>query len=334
MNRGIAKRTCFPDASSKRTFMALMACAVRRGELRVEAFVVLDTHFHLMARSTDAHISFAMMRVQNAYVRYFNRRFQRDGPLFRGRFRSIPVDSIRYGQTLLRYIDANAVSAKLTAQAIDYRFGSAHLFARHARRPHWLDRSEIASWVAGRVGTRVLKPELYHRWTSRGRGSDLHDLVRSRLVRGAATGDELDELLELPGPRVAAWMQRKAALADGLQPWTPIALVADVVASVKRMRGRVGKFRVQVGPRKLDAWPLLEAGLLHVGAGLRTVDTARQIGCAASTASRRITAHLELLSRKEGYAACAGEILREAMRRSFGEDRQGGEGRRKRPGTV
>ena len=72
MSRGIAKRTCFPDQAAKRKFLALLACAVRRGDLIVEAFTVLDTHFHLMARSTDVGLSRAMMRVLNAYVRYFN----------------------------------------------------------------------------------------------------------------------------------------------------------------------------------------------------------------------------------------------------------------------
>ena len=49
MNRGVAKRVIFPDHAAKIRFIALIACSVRRGEMRVEALAVMDTHFHLLA---------------------------------------------------------------------------------------------------------------------------------------------------------------------------------------------------------------------------------------------------------------------------------------------
>ena len=139
MNRGLARRPIFENADDIRYFLALVACAVRRGEIEVHAFCVLTTHFHLLVRSPSGQLSEAMRRIQNEYVRYFNRSRRRDGPLFRGRFISKPVRSERYRRILVRYIDANAVLAGLAGLPWDYPHGSAARFAS-GRVPKWLAR--------------------------------------------------------------------------------------------------------------------------------------------------------------------------------------------------
>ncbi len=96
MNRGIARRVAFPDMTHMRVFLACLAWAVRRGDLEIHAFCLMSTHFHLLVRSPTGHLSEALGRAINAYVRWANRRARRDGALFRGRFRSRPVLSLRY----------------------------------------------------------------------------------------------------------------------------------------------------------------------------------------------------------------------------------------------
>ena len=63
--------------------------AHRTGLLEVHAYSVLTTHYHLLVRSPSGQMAVAMQRVGNRYVRWFNRRARRDGPLFRG---ERPVD--------------------------------------------------------------------------------------------------------------------------------------------------------------------------------------------------------------------------------------------------
>ena len=147
MNRGAAKRVIFPDRRAKRRFIALIACSVRRGELLVQALCVLDTHFHLLACSPEGRIDYPMMRILNAYARYFNRRYRRDGSPYRGRFRSVPVRSERHWRTLVRYIDFNAVKAGLVASPELYAYGTARLYALRSRGPRWLSRDAVEQHV-------------------------------------------------------------------------------------------------------------------------------------------------------------------------------------------
>ena len=138
MNRAVARRPIFERLEDVRYFLSRVAHAVRRGQLEVHAFCILLNHYHLLVRSLDGQLSDAMRRIQNEFVRYFNRSRRRDGPLFRGRFRSKPVRSGEYRWKLLRYIDANPVKAGLVGNPTLYPHGSASRFAT-GHPPPWLE---------------------------------------------------------------------------------------------------------------------------------------------------------------------------------------------------
>src|SRR5438552_17254877 len=95
-NRGIARRTVFETRRDARYFLSLLAREVRRGAIRVHAYALMTTHFHLLLESVRGEISESIRRVCVEYVRWFNRLRRRDGALFRGRFGSRRVASERY----------------------------------------------------------------------------------------------------------------------------------------------------------------------------------------------------------------------------------------------
>jgi hypothetical protein len=57
-------------------------------------------------------------------VFYYNRKYGRDGHLFKDRFKSEPVNDMGYFTTLLRYIHQNPVKANLVARVSDYAYSS------------------------------------------------------------------------------------------------------------------------------------------------------------------------------------------------------------------
>ncbi len=142
MNRGLSQRTVFETRRDVRFFLSLLAREVRAGNLRMLAYAILTTHFHLLAQSPRGELSAVMRRVESRYVRYFNRTRDRRGPLFERRFLSKPIGSHSHRLTVLRYIDQNAPEARLVAHASRYPYCSAYHYAR-ARRPKWLDCSYV-----------------------------------------------------------------------------------------------------------------------------------------------------------------------------------------------
>jgi hypothetical protein len=106
-----------------------LARVVRAGWIEVHAHCVLTTHHLLLVESSDEGISRAMGRVQSNYVRGFNRSRKRDGPLFRSRFRSRPIDTLEHRRQLVRYIDAYPVEAGLVPSPALDPHGSAQRYA-------------------------------------------------------------------------------------------------------------------------------------------------------------------------------------------------------------
>jgi REP element-mobilizing transposase RayT len=303
MNRGIARRTVFETRADARYFLSLLAREVRAGRLRVFAFAVLTTHFHLLAASPQGDISGVMRRVLNLYVRRFNRIRRRDGALFRGRFRSRPVMSLLYRFTVMRYIDQNAVQARLASVAPLYPYGSAGLYAAR-RRPRWLD----TDWADVRMGS-PLPHERAARYSAVF-GSPLTDaerqLVEARLRGGASLEDELDDLLAAAPQRVRLWMEKKAHLADQTMPGIAYVGAPTVLRHLGQAESDQGAWRCVPGrARHRDAWPIVRAGLLRQLAGMTYQDIAAVLDLPQSSAQTRVRQHVRLLHEDAEYAATA-----------------------------
>ena len=62
-----------------------------------------------------------MKWINVSYAGYFNRKYQRNGHLFQGRFKSILVDADEYLKQLSRYIHLNPVRANIVERPAEYQ---------------------------------------------------------------------------------------------------------------------------------------------------------------------------------------------------------------------
>lgn len=313
MNRGLARRTIFESRADVRYFLSRLAQARRRGVLEIHAFSLMSTHFHLLVRSVDGALSETMRRALNGYVRYFNRTRRRDGPLMRGRFQSIPIESRIYLRTLIRYIDQNAVDAGLVAHPSDYPYGSAKWLRLDEQKPRWLDRGCVDGLVARAAQGQGSRTATYDRMFAPRLSDRQKAWIEARLAGKARRFDELDRLLG-NAEAVADWAHRKARLADGTEPGVPVldpetaidaihsagGLLANVVA-----RPRSGRMR--------PAGDLMATALLRDAAGESFVSIARRLEVSSSTPQKYYRLHGECLEDAE-YEAAYASILTNALR--------------------
>lgn len=125
IRRGNGRTTVFRDDSDRSLFLSILSDASEKRRVAVHGFVLMDTHFHLLATPEDGDsLSRTMKTVGERYVRFFNRKYDRIGTLWAGRFRAIQVDSERYWLTCLRYIEQNPVRAHMTGTPDVYRWSS------------------------------------------------------------------------------------------------------------------------------------------------------------------------------------------------------------------
>lgn len=88
------------------------------------AYCLMTNHIHLLIREREDTVGMAIKRIASSYVYYYNRKYSRDGHLFRERFKSEPVNDMAYFVTLLRYIHQNPVKAGMVGEVKDYEFSS------------------------------------------------------------------------------------------------------------------------------------------------------------------------------------------------------------------
>jgi len=83
----------------------------RKGTLiDIGIYCLMPNHFHLLIREKSENgIPFFMERLGTAYAMYFNKKNERSGNLFQGRFKAELVDSDEYLKYLFAYIHLNPV---------------------------------------------------------------------------------------------------------------------------------------------------------------------------------------------------------------------------------
>ena len=88
------------------------------------AYCLMGNHFHLLIREREESVGETVKRIASSYVYYYNRKYGRDGHLFKERFKSEPVNDMAYFTVLLRYIHQNPVKAGIVERVKDYEYSS------------------------------------------------------------------------------------------------------------------------------------------------------------------------------------------------------------------
>jgi len=300
-NRAIARRTLFEDARDVRLFLARLAHVVRAGLIEVHSYCVLTTHFHLLVRSPTGELSAAMQSVENEYSRWFNRSRKRDGPLYRGRFLSKPVETLTYRRHLVGYIDANPVQAGLATAPALYPHCSARHYAR-GKGPPWLSRGWVENHVKERMNLTEYDPLTYASAFGGPLSPRIQRLVERRIVLSRTGHDPLDELLHATNQNVLDWMRRKSLLADGTEIGIPLCVEEDVDEVLALARTEFGVWRIRGKAKWLDAWPHVHVALLRELTGATLDRVGHRLGVSPNGVWILYSRHKSLVQEDSLYA--------------------------------
>lgn len=229
-NRGIAKRTIFEHPEDFDYFLDLLSDSVARNEIKVHAYCLMHTHYHLLLEVREEAMAVVMHRIQAAYSRYFNRTRQRDGPLVRQRYCSKLVANDHYFNTALAYIEANPLLAGLCSRRWEYPYSSAR--ARKTK--------ECIAWLEEYSGDAGAVPNGESFRALRDFVARLDDDARGQGVA--------------PMPSLA-WLNRRSLLADGTESILRIPSPREVVDAIDAARPRLAGIPRCEGIRRLRQLP-------------------------------------------------------------------------------
>ena len=127
VNRGNDRRTVFHRDADFSAFLALLRSAGGKFPVHVFGYCAMPNHFHLLVRPEEASALSAYMQwVTCRYACDLRRRTDTvgHGHVFQRRFWSTPVHDQLGLLTVLRYIEANPVRARLVDRAEDWLWSS------------------------------------------------------------------------------------------------------------------------------------------------------------------------------------------------------------------
>lgn len=113
MLRGNDGREIFFDNMDRCHMCLLIQHGVERYGHRIHAYCFMNNHVHFAIQVSHTCLSVIMQNVAFRYTQYINKKYNRVGHLFQGRFKSILIDSGKYLKELVRYIHLNPVRASL-----------------------------------------------------------------------------------------------------------------------------------------------------------------------------------------------------------------------------
>ena len=94
------------DADRKYYLESLERYRQRYG-FKVYAYVLMSNHVHLLLVTGEVPLSRIIQRLQLRYTGYFNRKYNKVGHLFQGRYKAILCDRDAYLLELVRYLHLN-----------------------------------------------------------------------------------------------------------------------------------------------------------------------------------------------------------------------------------
>lgn len=148
--RGNARQAIFLDNADREMFLACLGGVVARFGWLCHAFCLMDNHYHLLVETPEANLSRGMRQLNGVYTQRFNRRHQRAGHVFQGRFKAIVVERDSHLLELCRYVVLNPVRAGMVKQAARYKWSSCPATLGMAPCPDWLS----TEWLLAQFGKR------------------------------------------------------------------------------------------------------------------------------------------------------------------------------------
>ncbi len=145
MNRGRRGEEIFFTDQDRNEFLNVVCEACELWNLKVSAYCLMPNHYHLLVQTPEGNLSRCMRHINGVYTQRFNRENEKEGQLFRGRFKAVLVDHDLYLLEVLRYIHRNPLKAGFVKSLDDYHWSSHKGYFSRAKKWSWLEKEVLLS---------------------------------------------------------------------------------------------------------------------------------------------------------------------------------------------
>jgi putative transposase len=191
--RGNEQKAIFQDDADRRRFLEYLAQSLTVYSVKLHSYILMTNHFHLLVQTPLGNLAEFMRQFNITYTGYYNRRHNRSGHLYQGRYKSILVDKDAYLAVLSRYIHVNPVRIKAMEKApleekirylITYPWSSLPGYLMKRRKEGFIDYSLVLAEYGGETdrGRQAYRKALYADLVA---GVEIKDKILGQSILGS-----------------------------------------------------------------------------------------------------------------------------------------------------
>lgn len=199
-SRGDRREAIYFDDDDRRDWLAVLTHVCARFNWICHGWCQMTNHYHLVIETVEGNLSQGMRQLNGVYTQHVNRKYERVGHVFQGRYKAILVEKDSYLLELSRYVVLNPVRAGLVSDADQWPWSSYAAMIGDVSAPPWLN----TEWVMGQFGPKKSDAVArYQDFVRAGVGKPpLWDSLRGQIYLGS--DDFLKTMQDLSGNSVVA----------------------------------------------------------------------------------------------------------------------------------
>ncbi len=127
IQRGVDSQAVFFEPDDFDLYLHSLRKASQMYDCQVHAYVLMTNHTHLLVSpGSERTIPLVMQAMGRNYVQKLNKKYNRTGTLWQGRYKACLVQDDRYLMACHKYIELNPVRAGMVSAPGDYPYSSYH----------------------------------------------------------------------------------------------------------------------------------------------------------------------------------------------------------------
>ncbi len=126
--RGNHQNDIFNDRSDYKVYLRILEKVKGELDFNLCAYCLMTNHVHLLIQTKESSISDIMKKINMLYVNYYNRKYNKVGRLFQGRYGAKLIGDHAYLLELSRYIHLNPVRANIVEKPEEYEWSSYSMY--------------------------------------------------------------------------------------------------------------------------------------------------------------------------------------------------------------
>jgi putative transposase len=177
INRGNARGDVFLKGPDYEAFQELVRQSKVEFQIKIFAYCLMPNHFHFVVGFPCARkFSKWMQWLMTSHVRRYHKHYGGSGHVWQGRFKSFLIQSDEHLLTVLRYVDANPLRARLADSATAWAWSSC--------------AERVGDTPSDFLNDPPVKlPSNWREWVERSFGESELDAIRRSVNRQTPYGD-------------------------------------------------------------------------------------------------------------------------------------------------